>query len=79
MPLPLIERDFEGALPPYINTSHFPERKILDATITANKWQRYQPGFIRDGSVINVKGESAGVGQKAFIRDEIKGTAPEPV
>ena len=33
------------------------------------------PDFLRDGSVITVKGESTSSGQKAFIQDkEIKGS-----
>ncbi|MGI2030347.1 hypothetical protein [Endozoicomonas acroporae] len=38
------------------------------ATITANNGNGTSQAKLRDGSVINVKGESVGVGQKAFIQ-----------
>ncbi|WP_163372111.1 hypothetical protein [Endozoicomonas acroporae] len=38
------------------------------ATMTANNGNGTSQGKLRDGSVINVKGESVGVGQKAFIQ-----------
>ncbi|MGO0306633.1 hypothetical protein ACTL6P_08450 [Endozoicomonas acroporae] len=38
------------------------------ATMTANNGNGTSQAELRDGSVINVKGESVGVGQKAFIQ-----------
>ncbi|MBO9484468.1 MULTISPECIES: hypothetical protein [Gammaproteobacteria] len=38
------------------------------ATITANNSNGTSQAELRDGSVITVKGESVGVGQKAFIQ-----------
>ncbi|MBO9497025.1 hypothetical protein J7438_23470 [Thalassotalea sp. G20_0] len=38
------------------------------ATMTANNGNGTSQAELRDGSVINIKGESVGVGQKAFIQ-----------
>ncbi|MBO9497395.1 hypothetical protein J7438_25405, partial [Thalassotalea sp. G20_0] len=38
------------------------------ATMTANNGNGTSQAELQDGSVINVKGESVGVGQKAFIQ-----------
>ncbi|MBO9484158.1 hypothetical protein [Salinisphaera sp. G21_0] len=38
------------------------------ATMTANNGNDTSQAKLRDGSVMNVKGESVGVGQKAFIQ-----------
>ena len=48
------------------------------ATITANKGNGTIQAELRDGSVIMVKGESVGAGEKVFIQDgEVKGAAPD--
>ena len=52
-----------------------PEGVRVVATITANNSNGTSQAMLRDGSVITVKGESVGIGEKAFIQDgEIKGT-----
>ncbi|WP_066018498.1 hypothetical protein [Endozoicomonas atrinae] len=54
-----------------------PEGMRVIATITANNGNGTSQAILRDGSVITVKGEYVGVGEKAFIQSgEIKGTAP---
>lgn len=54
-----------------------PDGVRVVATITANNGNGTSQAELRDGSVITVKGESAGVGGKVFIQNgEIKGTAP---
>ena len=55
-----------------------PEGVRVVATITTNNGNGTSQAELRDGSVINVKGESVRVRQKAFIQDgEIKGAAPD--
>lgn len=55
-----------------------PEGVRVVATITANNGNGTSQAELRDGSVITVKGESVGVGEKVFIQDgEIKGAAPD--
>ncbi|WP_163372119.1 hypothetical protein [Endozoicomonas acroporae] len=46
----------------------FTEGARVEATMTANNGNGTSQAKLRDGSVINVKGESVGVGQKAFIQ-----------
>ena len=54
-----------------------PEGVRVDTTIIANNGNGTSQAELRDGSVITVKGESVGVGERAFIQNgEIKGTAP---
>ncbi len=54
-----------------------PDGVRVIATITANNGNGTSQAELRDGSVITVKGESVGVGERAFIQNgEIKGTAP---
>ena len=54
-----------------------PDGVRVVATITANNGNGTSQAELRDGSVITIKGESIGVGEKAFIKDgEIKGAAP---
>ncbi len=55
-----------------------PEGIRVVATITANNGNGTSQAMLRDGSVITVKGEYVGVGEKAFILDgAVKGTAPD--
>ncbi|WP_257285648.1 hypothetical protein [Endozoicomonas sp. SESOKO1] len=55
-----------------------PEGVRVVATITANNGNGTSQATLRDGSVITVKGESVGDGERAFIQDgEVKGTAPD--
>ena len=55
-----------------------PDGLRVVATITANNGNGTSQAELRDGSVIMVKGESVGVGKKAFIQDEgIKGAVPD--
>ena len=55
-----------------------PQGARVVATITANNGNGTSQAELRDGSVITIKGESIGVGEKAFIQDgEIKGAAPD--
>ena len=54
-----------------------PDGVRVVATITANNGNGTSQAELRDGSVISVKGESVGVGERAFIQDgEIKRAAP---
>lgn len=54
-----------------------PEGVRVVATVTANNGNGTSQATLRDGSVITVKGESVGVGEKVFIqRGEIKAVAP---
>ena len=54
-----------------------PEGVRVVTTIIANNGNGTSQAELRDGSVITVKGESVGVGERAFIQNgEIKGTAP---
>lgn len=54
-----------------------PEGVRIVATITANNGNGTSQALLRDSSVITVKGESVGIGEKAFIQNgEIKGIAP---
>ena len=54
-----------------------PEGVRVVATITANNGNGTSQAELRDGSVITVKGESVGVGEKVFIQEgEITNTAP---
>ena len=47
------------------------------ATITADNGNGTSQAELRDGSVIMVKGEDVGAGEKVFIQDEeVKGAAP---
>ncbi len=55
-----------------------PDGVRVVATIIANNGNGTSQAELRDGSVITVKGESVGVGGRAFIQDgEIKGAAPD--
>ena len=55
-----------------------PEWVRVVATITANNGNGTSQEELRDGSVITVKGEGIGVGQRVFIQGgKIKGTAPD--
>ena len=55
-----------------------PEGVRVVATVTANNGNGTSQAELRDGSVITVKGESVGVGERVFIQDgEIKGAAPD--
>ena len=55
-----------------------PEGVRVVATVKANNGNGTSQAELREGSVITVKGESVGVGEKVFIQDgEIKGTAPD--
>ncbi|WP_257294094.1 hypothetical protein [Endozoicomonas sp. YOMI1] len=55
-----------------------PERVRVVASITANNGHSTSQSELRDGSVITVKRESLGAGEKAFIQDgEIKSNAPD--
>ena len=55
-----------------------PEGARTIVTITANNGNGTSQAELRDGSVITVKGELVGAGQKAFVQDgEVKGTAPD--
>ena len=57
-----------------------PEGARTVVTITANNGNGTSAATLRDGTVVVVKGESVGAGQKAFVRGgEVKGTAPELV
>ena len=54
-----------------------PDGVRVVATIIANNGNGTSLAELRDGSVITVKGESVGVGERAFIQDgEMKGAAP---
>ncbi len=58
--------------------SLIPDGVRVVATIIANNGNGTSQAELRDGSVITVKGESVGVGDKAFIQHgEIKGAAPD--
>ena len=55
-----------------------PQGVRVVATITANNGNGTSQAELRDGSVITVKGESVGIGQKAFVQSgEVKGAAPD--
>ncbi|WP_422472627.1 hypothetical protein [Endozoicomonas sp. ALB032] len=55
-----------------------PEGSKVVATISALNGNGTSQAQLRDGSIVTVKGESVGVGQKAFIQGgEVKGTAPD--
>ena len=55
-----------------------PDGVRVVATVKANNGNGTSQAELRDGSTITVKGESVGVGGKAFIQDgEIKGTTPD--
>ena len=54
-----------------------PEGVRVVATVKANNDNGTSQAELRDGSVITVKGESVGVGERAFIQDgEGKAAAP---
>ena len=54
-----------------------PDGVRVVATVIANNGNGTSQAELRDGSVITVKGESVGVGERAFIQDgEVKGAAP---
>ncbi|MGI9279906.1 MAG: hypothetical protein ACR2PX_09770 [Endozoicomonas sp.] len=58
--------------------SLIPEGMRIVVTITAKNGNGTSQARLRDGSIVTVKGESVGVGQKAFVQGgEVKGTAPE--
>ena len=58
--------------------SLLPEGSKTVATITANNGNGTSQAQLRDGSIVTMKGESVGVGQKAFIQGgEVRGTAPD--
>ncbi|WP_252177183.1 hypothetical protein [Endozoicomonas sp. 4G] len=60
--------------------SLIPEGSKVIATITALNGNGTSQAQLRDGSVVTVKGEFVGVGQKAFIQGgEVKGAAPDLV
>ncbi|WOG28763.1 hypothetical protein [Endozoicomonas sp. 8E] len=57
--------------------SLIPEDGRTVATVIAKNGNGTSQVRLRDGSVITVRGESVGVGQKAFVLGgEMKGTAP---
>ncbi|WP_257279644.1 hypothetical protein [Endozoicomonas sp. ISHI1] len=58
--------------------SLIPEGSKVIATITSLNGSGTSQAELRDGSIMTVKGESLGVGQKAFIQGgEVKGAAPD--
>ncbi|UYM16181.1 hypothetical protein [Endozoicomonas euniceicola] len=58
--------------------SLLPEGARTIITITANNGNGTSIGTLRDGTVVVVKGETVGVGEKAFVQGgEVKGAAPE--
>ncbi|WOG29897.1 hypothetical protein [Endozoicomonas sp. 8E] len=55
-----------------------PEGSKVIATITLLNGNGTSQARLRDGSIVTVKGDSVGVGQKAFIQGgEVKGSAPD--
>lgn len=55
-----------------------PEGSRTVVTITANNGNGTSQAQMRDGTMVAVRGESVGAGQKAFITGgEVLGTAPE--
>ncbi|MCW7551826.1 hypothetical protein NX722_04055 [Endozoicomonas gorgoniicola] len=58
--------------------SLIPEGGRTVVTITANNGNGTSTATLRDGTVVMVKGETVGAGQKAFVQGgEVKGAAPE--
>ncbi len=58
--------------------SLIPEGSKAVVTITSNNGNGTSQAQLRDGSIVTVKGESVGLGQKAFVQGgEVKGAAPE--
>ena len=54
-----------------------PEGGKIIVTIISNSGNGTSVARLRDGTVVAVKGESVGQGQKAFVQDnEVKGAAP---
>ncbi len=55
-----------------------PEGSKVIVTIISNNGNGTSQARLRDGSIVTVKGESVGVGQKAFVQGgEVKGVAPD--